>query len=169
MDHIEALATANLMEVGISHIVLNTIDRHPSVTIQGAVCLVDLANSPAPVISHPLFLVLDHDIEEEAAPQVEDHQGPNESNAVLIVHSLSLPVGIADWVFEEAGDILERSPFLRIVTGLLGLVHKLSKVAISIFSESSKKELCMKLWINEHKIATYLPIMSARSLILGTP
>ena len=169
MDHIEALATANLMEVGISHIVLNTIDRHPSVTIQGAVSLVDLANSPAPVISHPLLLILHHDIEEEAAPQVEDYQGPNESNAVLIMHSLSLPVGIAEWVFEEAGDILERSPFLRVVTGLFGLVYKLSKVAISVFSESSKEKLCMKLWINKHKAATYLPIMSARSLILGTP
>ena len=72
VDHAETLVTANLMEVGVSHIVLDTIHRHPSVTVQSAVGLVDLADAPAPVVNHPLLLVLDHDVEEEAAPQVED-------------------------------------------------------------------------------------------------
>ena len=72
VDHAETLVTANLMEVGVSHIVLDTIHRHPSVTVLSAVGLVDLADAPAPVVNHPLLLVLDHDVEEEAAPQVED-------------------------------------------------------------------------------------------------
>ena len=169
VDHAEALGTANLMEVGISHIVLDTIDWHPSVTIQGAVSLVDLTDSPAPVVAHLLLLVLHHDIEKEAAPQVEDDEAPDEAHAVLIMETFSLPVGIAEWVFEEAGDVLERSPFLRVVTGLLGLVHKLSKVAISVLSESSKGKENVNTWNCGYILATYLPIMSARSLILGTP
>ena len=148
VDHAEALGTANLMEVGISHIVLNTIDRHPSVTIQGAVSLVDLTDSPAPVVAHLLLLVLHHDVEKEAAPQVEDDEAPDEAHAVLIMKAFSLPVGIAEWVFEEAGDVLERSPFLRVVAGLLGLVHKLSKVTISVLSESSKERVKVNMLIN---------------------
>ena len=140
VDHAEALATANLMEVGVSHIVLDTIHWHPSVTVQGAVGLVDLADAPAPVVTHLLLLVLHHDPEEEAAPQVEDDQGPDETHAVLIMERLSLPVGVAEWVFEEPGDILECSPSLRVVTGLLGLVYELSKVTISVLSEGSKEE-----------------------------
>ena len=54
---------------------------------------------------------------------------------------LSLPVGISNWVLKESGDILECSPSLRVVTRLLGLVYELSKVAISVLSESSKEEL----------------------------
>ena len=169
VDHVKALGTANLMEVGISHIVLDTIDWHPSVTIQGAVSLVDLTNSPAPVVAHLLLLVLHHDVEKEAAPQVEDDEAPDEAHAVLLMEAFSLPVGIAEWVFEEAGDILERSPFLRVVTGLLGLVHKLSKVTISVLSESSKEKEKVNTLNYGYNLATYLPIMSARSLILGTP
>ena len=169
VDHVEALGTANLMEVGISHIVLDTIDWHPSVTIQGAVSLVDLTDSPAPVVAHLLLLVLHHDVEKEAAPQVEDDEAPDEAHAVLLMEAFSLPVGIAEWVFEEAGDVLERSPFLRVVTGLLGLVHKLSKVTISVLSESSKEKEKVNTWNDGYNKATYLPIMSARSLILGTP
>ena len=150
VDHVKALGTANLMEVGISHIVLDTIDWHPSVTIQGAVSLVDLTDSPAPVVAHLLLLVLHHDVEKEAAPQVEDDKAPDEAHAVLLMEAFSLPVGIAEWVFEEAGDVLERSPFLRVVTGLLGLVHKLSKVTISVLSESSKERVKVNMWINEY-------------------
>ena len=148
VDHAEALGTANLMEVGISHIVLDTIHRHPSVTVQGAVSLVDLADSPAPVVAHLLLLVLHHGPKKEAAPQVEDYQAPDEAHAVLIMERLTLPVGIAEWVFEEAGDVLERSPFLRVVTGLLGLVYELSEVTISVFSESSKEKVRVNMWIN---------------------
>ena len=169
VDHVKALGTANLMEVGISHIVLDTIDWHPSVTIQGAVSLVDLTNSPAPVVAHLLLLVLHHDVEKEAAPQVEDDEAPDEAHAVLLMEAFSLPVGIAEWVFEEAGDVLERSPFLRVVAGLLGLVHKLSKVTISVLSESSKEKEKVNTLNYGYNLATYLPIMSARSLILGTP
>ena len=65
VDHAEALVTANLMEVGISHIILDTIGRESPVTVQVAVSLVVLSDSEAPVLDHSLLLVLDHDVEEE--------------------------------------------------------------------------------------------------------
>ena len=63
--HAEALVTANLMEVGISHVILDTIGRESPVTVQVAVSLVVLSDSEAPVLDHSLLLVLDHDVEEE--------------------------------------------------------------------------------------------------------
>ena len=65
VDHAEALVTANLMEVGISHVVLDTIGWESPVTVQVAVSLVVLSDSEAPVLDHSLLLVLDHDVEEE--------------------------------------------------------------------------------------------------------
>ena len=68
MDHAEALVTAHLMEVGVSHVVLDAISWESPVTVQGAVSLVALADSVAPVVDHSLLLVLHHSVEEEAAP-----------------------------------------------------------------------------------------------------
>ena len=68
MDHVEALVTSDLMEVGISHIVLDTIDGVSSVAMGSIVRWVALANSIAPVLNHPLFLVLNHNPEEETVP-----------------------------------------------------------------------------------------------------
>ena len=65
VDHAEALVSANLMEVGISHVILDTIGRESPVTVQVAVSLVVLSDSEAPVLDHSLLLVLDHDVEEE--------------------------------------------------------------------------------------------------------
>ena len=68
MDHVETLVASNLMEVGISHIVLDTIDGVSSVAMGSIVRWVALANSIAPVLNHPLFLVLNHNPEEETVP-----------------------------------------------------------------------------------------------------
>ena len=72
VDHAKTLVTSHLMEIGVAHVILDTVDRESAVTVHGSVSLVLLAASPAPVRDHPLLLVLDHHVEEEAAPQVED-------------------------------------------------------------------------------------------------
>ena len=76
MDHAQSLVTTNLMEVSIPHIVLDTVSWESTIAIQGTMSLVGLTNSVAPVLSHPIFLVLDHDVEEETAPEVEDDHAP---------------------------------------------------------------------------------------------
>ena len=68
VDHIEALVASNLMEVGISHVVLDTIYRVSSIAMRCIVRWVALTNSIAPVLNHPLLLVLNHNPEEETVP-----------------------------------------------------------------------------------------------------
>ena len=138
MDHGEALVAAHLMEVGVSHVVLDTIGWETSVTDGLSVSLVSLANSVAPVLDHLLLLVLDNDIEEEAAPKVEDHEAPHEANAVLLVEGIHFPVEVSVWILDEASDVLEGSPSLRVVSWLLGIVHEFAEVAISVLGQRSK-------------------------------
>ena len=139
MDHAEALVTAHLMEVGVSHVVLDAIGWESPVTVQSAVSLVALANSVAPVVDHSLLLVLHHGVEEEAAPQVEDDHTPKETHTVLSVEWLSLPVDVSKRIFEEACNVLERSPSLGVVTRFLRVVHELEEVAIGVLGQSSIK------------------------------
>ena len=68
---------------------------------------------------------------------MENCETPKEANAVLSVERLDLPVQVAHWVLEEAGNVLERSPPLRLVTRLLCHIYELAEVAISVFSQSS--------------------------------
>ena len=137
VDHAESLIPANLMEVSIPDVVLDTIGWESSVTVKIAMGLVVLTDSESPVLDHPLFLILDHDVEEEGGPEVEDNHAPHETNAILSVEGLRLPVEVADWVLEEAGDVFERSPSLRVISWLLRIVDELEEVSISVLSQGS--------------------------------
>ena len=139
MNHAEALVTTNLMEVGVSNVVLDTIGWESPVTVQIAVSLVVLTNTVAPVFDHSFLLVLHHRVEQEAAPQMEDDHAPQETHTVLPVEWLHFPVDVADWIFEEACNVLERSPSLGVVARFLRVVHELEEVAISVLGQSSSE------------------------------
>ena len=141
VDHAKSLVTANLMEVSVPNIVLDTVSGESPVTVQIAVSLVALTNSEAPVLDHPFLLVLDHHVEEETAPEVENDHAPKESHTVLSMERLHLPVKVAHRVLEETGNVLERSPSLGVVTGLLRVVHEFSEVTISVLSQRSNDKL----------------------------
>ena len=68
---------------------------------------------------------------------MEDEEDPDETDAVLLVKGLNLPVEIAEGVFEEPSNILECSPLLCHITGLSGCCHKLCEVTIGLLSKSS--------------------------------
>lgn len=55
-DHVEALVTADLMEVGVADVVLLEVDRHAAVAVRGAVRLVGLSEAVAPVLDHAFLL-----------------------------------------------------------------------------------------------------------------
>ena len=137
MDHAQSLVSSDLMEVRVSDIVLDTVDRHSAVTVLEAGELVGLADSVAPVLDHLLLLVLDHNIEKETAPKMEDNHTPEETNTVLSVERLHLPVHVAEGVLKEASDVFESSPSLGLVTGFLGVVHEFAEVAIGVLGQSS--------------------------------
>ena len=137
MDHADTLITAHLMEVGVPDIVLDPVDRESAIAVQASVSRVGLTDAITPVLNHLLLLVLDHHIEEEAAPQVEHNHAPHESHTILHVEGLSFPVGITDGVLEETGNVFESSPSLSIISRFLGVVDKLAEVAISVLSQRS--------------------------------
>jgi len=137
MDHAQSLVSSDLMEVRVSDIVLDTVDRHSAVTVLKTGKLVGLADSVAPVLDHLLLLVLDHNIEKETAPKMEDNHTPEETDTVLSVERLHLPVHVAEGILEEAGNVLERSPSLGLVTRFLGVVDEFAEVAIGVLGQSS--------------------------------
>ena len=139
VDHAEPLVTADLMEVGVPDVVLDPVCGETTVTVLQAVSLISLTDAVAPVLNHLLLLVLDHDVEEEGAPAVEDDHAPHEANAVLGEERVQLPVEVADRVLYEPGDVLERSPALGLVSRLLGAVNEFAEVAIRILGQSTKE------------------------------
>ena len=127
------------MEVRVAHVVLDAVHGESTVAGQARVRLVSLTDAIAPMLNHLLFLVLDHHVKKEAAPEVEDHQGPHEAHAVLLVEPICFPVEVAHWVLEEASDVFEGSPSLCVVSWLLGVVHEFAEVTVGVLGQSSDK------------------------------
>lgn len=65
-----------------------------------------------------ILTLFDHDIQKERLVEMENEQHPHESDSVLGVQGLQLPVDIAEGVLEESGNVLVGSPLLRHITGL---------------------------------------------------
>lgn len=55
-DHIQSLLSSNLMEVGISNVILLSLSWVSSVTVARGVSLVDFTNSISPVFNHSFLL-----------------------------------------------------------------------------------------------------------------
>ena len=62
---------------------------------------------------------------------MEHKKAIHEANAILRVEWIDFPISVADGILEEACDVLEGSPFLRVVSWLLHGVNEFAKVAIS--------------------------------------
>lgn len=91
----------------------------------------------------------------------------DESESVLSEEGLQFPVHVTMGVLEEPGDVLESSVPLSIVTGLLSVQNEFGEVTVGLLGQSSAGWIKVRgdRWVS----VTYLPIMSARSLMLGTP
>ena len=139
VDHAQAFVPSNLMEVRVADVVLFTIGRETAIPYSHRVPLVGLTQMPAPVLNHPLFLVFNHGVEEEALIQMEAKQHPHESDAISVMQWLHLPVSVREGIFKESRNILESPPFLCVVTWFLRLVDEFGVVTISRFGQCSKQ------------------------------
>ena len=72
---------------------------------------------------------------------MESQQGVDESEAILSMEWLNLPVSVSNWVLEEASDVFERSPFLGIVSWLHSSVDPFSKITIGGLHERSDSDV----------------------------
>jgi len=68
---------------------------------------------------------------------VEQKQGIDNSESMLIMKLCNFPEGISEGIFKESGDVLECSPSLGRVSWFLGVINKLSEISISFLSEGS--------------------------------
>ena len=138
MNHADSLVTANLMEVRVPDVVLDPVGGESTIAIELTVSLVSLTDSVAPVLNQLLLLVLDHHVEEEATPKVEDDEAPHDTNTVLGKEWVHLPVDVTERVLHKASDVLESSPSLCLIAGFLCAIDELAKVAISVLGQRSK-------------------------------
>ena len=125
------------MEVRVAHIVLFAIGRESPVSAAERLLGVGLAQMPPPALNHLLLLVFAHHIQHERLVKMECEGNPHEPDSVSGVERVHLPVAVGERVLKQARDVLERSPFLRLVTGLFGAADELLEVAISLFSKGS--------------------------------
>ena len=65
MDHADSLVPSNLMEVGVSNVILLSICWESSVGVRAIVVLVNLSNVPLPLGNHTFFLLLGEQVEDE--------------------------------------------------------------------------------------------------------
>ena len=138
MDHAQSLVPSDLMEVRVANVVLDTVDGESTVSVAHGVPFVGLSNPISPVLNHSLLSVLLTHVEEEGAHEMESHEEVKDSESVLSVEDVCLPVEVTKWIFVEARDVLVGSPSLGIISWLVHLLHELCVVAISLFGQSTR-------------------------------
>ena len=97
------------------------------------------------------------------------NHAPKESDPVLLVEWIDLPIQVTEWIFGETSHVFEGSPSLSVVKRLLRIVNELAKIAVSVFSQCSNQLKPINNQNLNDIVTTYLPIISALSLIFGTP
>ena len=141
VNHAEALVAAHLMEVRVSHVVLLAVDRETTVSVSGSVLVVHLTEAVAPGRNHVFFLGLDDHVQQEGLIQVPNEAAPDKSYTVRLDQGADLPVDVSERILGRASDILECTPFLSLVSGLLHVINELSKVPISLLCKCSFNNL----------------------------
>ena len=165
VNHAETLASPGLMEVGVAEIVLDAVSWESPITVACIVRLVSLANSVPPVANHVFLLVLDHNPKEEGLVHVEAKQHVHETDAVLRVEWINLPVGVSNGVLEEASDVFEGSPFLSVVSRLLPCVDEFAEVTVSLFHQGSIDHKLLSCHDISDHLLTCLPCQHARGCL----
>ena len=139
VDHADSLIPSDLMEVGVSHVILLSVGWEPSVRVRRIVVLIHFSDVPLPLGDHALLLLLCEQVEHEGLVQVPDQEDVDNSNSVLVCQGCNFPEGVTEWVFEESSDVLECSPFLGHISWLLGLSNEFGIITVGLLSQSSAK------------------------------
>jgi len=134
VDHVKALVTECLMEVRVADVVLNAISGEAAAGTLGGVSGVGLSNTVSEVLNHFFLLVLNHNVEEERRVKMIDNKDPQETNTVLAVERIDLPVSVGNWVLEEPRNVFKCAPLLSLITGLVSVGNKFVEVTISFTS-----------------------------------
>ena len=102
VDHGNSLVSSDLMEVGVTHIVLLPIHWESSVSVRRIVVLVNLADVPFPLGNHTLLLLLGQKVQHERLVEMPDQKYPAESDSILVSQCSNFPESISKRVFKES-------------------------------------------------------------------
>ena len=85
--------------------------------------------------------------------KMPDQENVDNSDSALVGKGCKFPEGIAEWVLEEPGNVLERTPSLSHISWLLSLIDKLHEVAVSLLGECSRNHLSslVHVWVAVHE------------------
>ena len=139
VDHSQSLVSPHLMEVRVSDIVLNTVDWESSVSVAHSMEAIGLSDSVPPVLNQSLLSVLLSDVKEERAEEMESNQEVENSEPILSVEWIKLPVYIAKWIFVEARNVFGNSISLSIISWFVHVLHKFGEVSISLLGQCTKE------------------------------
>ena len=142
VDHRDALVPSNLMEVGVSNVVLLAIDWESPVCMWSVIEFVDLTDVPFPLGNHAFLLLLGEEVEHKGLVEMPNQEHIDNSDSVLAGKLCNLPEGVAKWILKESGDVLECSPFLSHVSGLGGLSYELGEITIGLLGKCSADHVC---------------------------
>ena len=73
--------------------------------------------------------------------QVPNEADPNQADSILLVERIQFPIGVADWIFVESGNVFECYPLLSVVSWLLGVEHELGEISVSFLGQSSMRSI----------------------------
>ena len=137
VDHVQALVPADLMEVGVAHVVLLAVHRVPSVSMWLVVGLVRLSNHVSPLSNHSFLLLLRQQVQVGRLEEMEDEAEPDIPDSILLVERLYFPITVPEGILVESCDVLESSPSLGIISGFPSSVDELGKVSVGLLGKSS--------------------------------
>ena len=140
VNHTNTFVTFHLMEVRVTQVVLLTVCRETE-SSWSTMFVVSFTKTVTPVMNHTFFLKFNHHCESKALVKMVEHEHPYETDSVLSMEWLSFPIQISNWIFIESSNILKRTPFLCLITGLLKVLNELTEVTVCFFGKGSIKYL----------------------------
>ena len=136
VHHASALVPEGLVEVGVAQVVLVPVVRH-SLGVDVRVVVVGLGSNVAPAFKARILLGLAVLGNQVVLVEHVEQVNVQDSDAVVARKDVCLPIDVAWKVFDGSHGVLEPSPLLGFVAGLLGLRHEFTEVTISLTDQRS--------------------------------
>ena len=118
VDHAHALVPSNLVEVGVAEVIFVSVVGH-GLVVYPLVPSVKLTRLVVVHLHHRILLVLANGGDQPALEQAVSEVHVHESDSLISVEDVHLPVPVAHRVLPQSRDVSYGSPLLRFISWLL--------------------------------------------------
>ena len=132
-----SLVFGHLMEVRVPQVDFVPVHRELFTISLEPFAVLDHTGSDHEMLPKRVFTGLAMEESEETRVELSHEKHPDQANSVLVYEALQFPVAVSEGVLHESCDVLEGSPLLSVISGLLGLFDPFSDVAVSGFEQCS--------------------------------